>query len=114
MLLDIILFELLLIWSYFFIVMKNSFSNTLNLFLKLFISNISIITFITTIVMGLIKFDLIFVIMSVLIIMILINFIYEYVGKKYAFYSNRYYFVNKIKPLLDCLLITFISLNIYY
>ncbi len=111
---DIIFFELLLFWSYFFIVIKKSFSNTINIIFKLFISNISVITFVATIIMGLIKFDLIFVLMSVLIIMILTNFTYDLIRKKYDLYSNKYYFVNKIKPMLDCLLITFISFNIYY
>ena len=80
---DIIFFELLLFWSYFFIVIKKSFSNTINIIFKLFISNISVITFVATIIMGLIKFDLIFVLMSVLIIMILTNFTYDLIRKKY-------------------------------
>ena len=114
MIAEIFIFELLLIWSYFFIAIKKSFSITTNVIFTIFISNISIITFITTIIMGLVKFDLFFVIVSVSIIMISINYTYDYFERRYEVYSKKYYLINKIKPALDCLLILFISFNIYY
>ena len=114
MIADLFIFELLLIWSYFFIVIKKSFSTTTNVIFKIFISNISIITFVTTIIMGLVKFDLFFVVVSVSIIMISINYTYDYCKRRYEVYSKKYNLINKIKPLLDCLLILFISINIYY
>jgi len=113
MIADVLIFELLIIWSYFFIVVKKSFLTMTNEILTFFISNISIITFVTTIIMGLIKFDLFFVLMSVSIIMISINLFYDYFKRRYNIYSRKYYLVNKIKPVLDCLLILFISFNIY-
>ena len=114
MIMDILLFELLLIWSYFFIVIKKAFSTTTNVIFTIFISNISLITFVTTIIMVLMKCELFFVIMSVSIIMISLNLTYDYFKRRYDVYSKRYNLVNKIKPVLDCLLILFISYNIYY
>jgi len=114
MIVDIILFELFLFWSYLFFLIKNSFSDMNNVIFKIFISNISILTFIITIIMGLMKFDLFFVLLSVSIVMFSINFIYDHVKKKYYFYSKKYYFVDKIKPMLDFIFIAFISFNIYY
>jgi len=52
MIVDIILFELFLFWSYLFFLIKNSFSDMNNVIFKIFISNISILKFIITIIMG--------------------------------------------------------------
>ena len=114
MILDIFIFESLLFWSYFFIVTKKSFSLKLKRFYIVFISNISVLTFISSILMGLIKFELFFVLVSILIVMISINFTYDFFKRKYDVYSRKYNLINKIKPVLDCLLIFFISVNIYY
>ncbi len=114
MILDIFIFESLLFWSYFFISIKETFSPKLNKFYIVFISNISVFTFISSIIMGLIKFDLFFVLVSILIIMVSINFTYDFFKSKYDLYSKKFYLINKIKPVLDYLLIFFISINIYY
>ena len=105
MILDIFIFESLLFWSYFFISIKETFSPKLNKFYIVFISNISVFTFISSIIMGLIKFDLFFVLVSILIIMVSINFTYDFFKSKYDLYSKKFYLINKIKPMLDCLLI---------
>ena len=114
MIIDILIFECFLIWSYFFIIAKKVISFKTNVIFSIFISNISLITFVTTIIMGLTIFDLFFVVMSVSIIMIFINFTYEYLNRRYEVYVKRYNLVSKIKPVLDCLLIVFISFKIYY
>ena len=57
---EILIFELVLIWSYFFVVIKKIFSFSKNILFSIFVSNISLITFIGTIIMGLFKFDIIF------------------------------------------------------
>jgi len=89
MILDIFIFESLLFWSYFFISIKETFSPKLNKFYIVFISNISVFTFISSIIMGLIKFDLFFVLVSILIIMVSINFTYDFFKSKYDLYSKK-------------------------
>ena len=71
---EIIIFELVLIWSYFFVVIKKIFSFNKNILFSIFVSNISLLTFIGTIVMGLFKFDIIFVVFSVSLVMIGMHF----------------------------------------
>ena len=68
---DIILFEIILAWSYFFIVVKKFFTFKKNFLFTIFIGNISLLTFIVTIVMGLINFEFLFVLTSVIIVMLL-------------------------------------------
>ena len=74
---DIVLFEVLLIWSYFFVVLKKIFKFKTNLLFTIFIYNISLITFIFTIIMGLKNFDFLFVLGSAIIVMISINFLFR-------------------------------------
>ena len=58
--LEIIIFEFVLIWSYFFVVIQKIFSFSKNILFSIFVSNISLLTFIGTIILGLFKFDIIF------------------------------------------------------
>ena len=88
---------------------KNSAKNELqfwwipeffNLF-SIFVSNVSLFTFIGTIIMGLIKFDIIFIIMSVSIVMITMHLLYDSVRRRYDILSKKNQNFNKIKPVLD-------------
>ena len=93
---DIILFEILLLWSYFFVVLKKFFKFKANLLFTIFIYNISLITFIFTIIMGLKNFDFLFVLGSAIIAMLSINFlfrniniIYQKISKKSQILKNK-------------------------
>ncbi len=88
MITEIIFFEFLLIWSYFFVVIKKIFSFNKNLLFSIFVSNISLLTFIGTIIMGLFKFDIIFVILSVSFVMIGIHYLYDTIRRRYDILSN--------------------------
>ena len=101
MITEIIFFEFLLIWSYFFVVIKKIFSFNKNLLFSIFVSNISLLTFIGTIVMGLFKFDIIFVILSVSLVMISIHYLYDTIRRRYDILSKKNDNFNKIKPVLD-------------
>ena len=98
---EIIIFELLLIWSYFFVVIKKIFSFSKNLLFSIFVSNISLLTFIGTIVMGLFKFDIIFVVFSVSLVMIGMHLLYDSIKRRYDILSKKNQNFNKIKPVLD-------------
>ena len=80
---EIIIFELVLIWSYFFVVIKKIFSFSKNILFSIFVSNISLLTFIGTIVMGLFKFDIIFVIFSVSLVMVGMHLLYDTIRRRY-------------------------------
>ena len=80
---EILIFELVLIWSYFFVVIKKIFSFSKNILFSIFVSNISLITFIGTIIMGLFKFDIIFVVFSVSIVMIGMHLLYDSIRRRY-------------------------------
>ena len=98
---EIIIFELILVWSYFFVVIKKIFSFSKNILFSIFVSNISLFTFIGTIIMGLFKFDIIFVVMSVSIVMIGIHMLYDSIRRRYDILSKKNHNLNKIKPVLD-------------
>ena len=98
---EIIIFELILVWSYFFVVIKKIFSFSKNILFSIFVSNVSLFTFIGTIIMGLFKFDIIFVVMSVSIVMITLHLLYDSVRRRYDILSKKNQNFNKIKPVLD-------------
>tara|TARA_B100000035_G_C20845375_1_gene484955 strand:- start:417 stop:758 length:342 start_codon:yes stop_codon:yes gene_type:complete len=98
---EIIIFELILVWSYFFVVIKKIFSFSKNILFSIFVSNVSLFTFIGTIIMGLFKFDIIFVVMSVSIVMITMHLLYDSVRRRYDILSKKNQNFNKIKPVLD-------------
>ena len=98
---EIIIFELILVWSYFFVVIKKIFSFSKNILFSIFVSNVSLFTFIGTIIMGLFKFDIIFVVMSVSIVMITMHLLYDSIRRRYDILSKKNQNFNKIKPVLD-------------
>ena len=98
---EIIIFELVLIWSYFFVVIKKIFSFSKNILFSIFVSNISLLTFIGTIVMGLFKFDIIFVVFSVSLVMIGMHLLYDTIKRRYDILSKKNQSFDKIKPVLD-------------
>ena len=101
MITEIIFFELLLTWSYFFVVIKKIFSFNKNLLFSIFVSNISLLTFIGTIIMGLFKFDIIFVVLSVSFVMVGVHYLYDRIRRRYDIISKKNDNFNKIKPVLD-------------
>ena len=109
---EIIIFELLLIWSYFFVVIKKIFSFSKNLLFSIFVSNISLLTFIVTIVMGLFKFDIIFVVFSVSLVMIGMHLLYDTIRRRYDILSKKNQNFDKIKPVLDYSVMAFILFKI--
>ena len=98
---EILIFELVLIWSYFFVVIKKIFSFSKNILFSIFVSNISLLTFIGTIVMGLFKFDVIFVLFSVSLVMIGMHLLYDTIRRRYDILSKKNQNFDKIKPVLD-------------
>ena len=98
---EIIIFELVLIWSYFFVVIKKFFSFSKNILFSIFVSNISLLTFIGTIVMGLFKFDIIFVVFSVSLVMLGMHLLYDTIRRRYDILSKKNQNFDKIKPVLD-------------
>ena len=98
---EIVIFELVLIWSYFFVVIKKIFSFSKNILFSIFVSNISLLTFIGTIVMGLFKFDVIFVLFSVSLVMIGMHLLYDTIRRRYDILSKKNQNFDKIKPVLD-------------
>ncbi len=98
---EIIIFEMVLIWSYFFVVIKKIFSFSKNILFSIFVSNISLLTFIGTIVMGLFKFDIIFVVFSVSLVMVGMHLLYDTIRRRYDILSKKNQNFNKIKPVLD-------------
>ena len=98
---EILIFELILVWSYFFVVIKKIFSFSKNILFSIFVSNISLFTFIGTIIMGLFNFDIIFVVMSVSVVMILTHLLYDSVRRRYDILRKKNQNFNKIKPVLD-------------
>ena len=99
--LEIIIFELVLIWSYFFVVIKKIFSFSKNILFSIFVSNISLLTFIGTIILGLFKFDIIFVVFSVSLVMIGMHLLYDSIKRRYDILSKKNHHLSKIKPVLD-------------
>ena len=51
--------------------------------------------------MGLFKFDIIFVILSVSFVMIGIHYLYDTIRRRYDIFSKKNDNFNKIKPVLD-------------
>ena len=99
--LEIIIFELILIWSYFFVVIQKIFSFSKNILFSIFVSNISLLTFIGTIILGLFKFDIIFVVFSVSLVMIGMHLLYDSIKRRYDILSKKNHHLSKIKPVLD-------------
>ncbi|MDA9752163.1 hypothetical protein N9V07_02355 [Candidatus Pelagibacter sp.] len=99
--LEIIIFEFVLIWSYFFVVIQKIFSFSKNILFSIFVSNISLLTFIGTIILGLFKFDIIFVVFSVSLVMIGMHLLYDSIKRRYDILSKKNHHLSKIKPVLD-------------
>jgi len=99
--LEIIIFEFILIWSYFFVVIQKIFSFSKNILFSIFVSNISLLTFIGTIILGLFKFDIIFVVFSVSLVMIGMHLLYDSIKRRYDILSKKNHHLSKIKPVLD-------------
>ena len=99
--LEIIIFELVLIWSYFFVVIQKIFSFSKNILFSIFVTNISLLTFIGTIILGLFKFDIIFVVFSVSLVMIGMHLLYDSIKRRYDILSKKNHNLSKIKPVLD-------------
>ena len=99
--LEIIIFEFVLIWSYFFVVIQKIFSFSKNILFSIFVSNISLLTFIGTIILGLFKFDIIFVVFSVSLVMIGLHLLYDSIKRRYDILSKKNHHLSKIKPVLD-------------
>ena len=99
--LEIIIFELVLIWSYFFVVIQKIFSFSKNILFSIFVTNISLLTFIGTIILGLFKFDIIFVVFSVSLVMIGMHLLYDSIKRRYDILSKKNHHLSKIKPVLD-------------
>ena len=99
--LEIIIFEFVLIWSYFFVVIQKIFSFSKNILFSIFVSNISLLTFIGTIILGLFKFDIIFVVFSVSLVMIGMHLLYDSIKRRYDILSKKNHNLSKIKPVLD-------------
>ena len=98
---EIFIFEFVLIWSYFFVVIKKIFSFSKNILFSIFVSNISLLTFVGTIIMGLFKFDIIFVVFSVSLVMIGMHLLYDSIKRRYDILSKKNHHLSKIKPVLD-------------
>ena len=98
---EFIIFELVLIWSYFFVVIQKIFSFSKNILFSIFVSNISLLTFVGTIIMGLFKFDIIFVVFSVSLVMIGMHLLYDSIKRRYDILSKKNHHLSKIKPVLD-------------
>ena len=98
---EFIIFELVLIWSYFFVVIQKIFSFSKNILFSIFVSNISLLTFIGTIILGLFKFDIIFVVFSVSLVMIGMHLLYDSIKRRYDILSKKNHHLSKIKPVLD-------------
>ncbi len=99
--LEIIIFEFVLIWSYFFVVIQKIFSFSKNILFSIFVSNVSLLTFIGTIILGLFKFDIIFVVFSVSLVMIGMHLLYDGIKRRYDILSKKNHHLSKIKPVLD-------------
>tara|TARA_B100000161_G_C33297233_1_gene301261 strand:- start:1 stop:342 length:342 start_codon:yes stop_codon:yes gene_type:complete len=99
--LEIIIFEFVLIWSYFFVVIQKIFSFSKNILFSIFVSNISLLTFIGIIILGLFKFDIIFVVFSVSLVMIGMHLLYDSIKRRYDILSKKNHHLSKIKPVLD-------------
>tara|TARA_B100001287_G_scaffold137990_1_gene116199 strand:- start:170 stop:511 length:342 start_codon:yes stop_codon:yes gene_type:complete len=98
---EFIIFELVLIWSYFFVVIQKIFSFSKNILFSIFVSNISLLTFIGIIILGLFKFDIIFVVFSVSLVMIGMHLLYDSIKRRYDILSKKNHHLSKIKPVLD-------------
>ena len=109
---EILIFELVLIWSYFFVVIKKIFSFSKNILFSIFVSNISLLTFIGTIILGLFKFDIIFVVFSVSLVMIGMHLLYDSIKRRYDILSKKNHHLSKIKPVLDYSAMAFILYKI--
>ena len=110
--LEIIIFEFVLIWSYFFVVIQKIFSFSKNILFSIFVSNISLLTFIGTIILGLFKFDIIFVVFSVSLVMIGMHLLYDSIKRRYDILSKKNLHLSKIKPVLDYSVMAFILYKI--
>ena len=106
--LEIIIFEFILIWSYFFVVIQKIFSFSKNILFSIFVSNISLLTFIGTIILGLFKFDIIFVVFSVSLVMIGMHLLYDSIKRRYDILSKKNDQLYKIKPGFDLSLVALI------
>ena len=111
---EIILFEFFLIWSYFFVIVKKFFTYKKNILVTIFVSNISLLTFIITIIMGLINFEFLFVLTSVVIVMFLVNFLYSFIYIQYLKLSKKMSQIDKIKPVVEYSFIAFIIYKIIF
>ena len=111
---DIILFEFILLWSYFFVVLKKFFTFKTNLIFSIFVSNISLLTFIFTIVMGLRNFEFIFVLVSVVLVMMTVQLLFSQIYIQYLKLSKKLKQIEMVKPALEYGLIVFIIYKILF
>ncbi len=111
---DIIIFELLLLWSYFFVVLKKFFKFKTNIIFTIFIYNISLITFIFTIIMGLKNFDFLFVLSSTVIAMLGINFLFRSINLLYLKISKKISNIEQIKPFFEYGILIFLIYKIIF
>ena len=111
---DIFLFEFILLWSYFFIVLKKFFTFKSNLLFTIFVSNISLFTFIFTIIMGLMNFDFLIVLVSVIIVMVSVNFLFRFIYIQYLKLSKKVSELEKIKPVIEYGIIIFVIYKIIF
>ena len=111
---DIFLFEFILLWSYFFIVLKKFFTFKSNLLFTIFVSNISLFTFIFTIIMGLMNFDFLIVLVSVIIVMLSVNFLFGFIYIQYLKLSKKVSELDKIKPVIEYGIIIFVIYKIIF
>ena len=111
--LEIIIFEFVLIWSYFFVVIQKIFSFSKNILFSIFVSNISLLTFIGIIILGLFKFDIIFVVFSVSLVMIGMHLLYDSIKRRYDILSKKNHHLSKIKPVLDYSVMALILYKIF-
>ena len=111
---DIFLFEFILLWSYFFVVLKKFFTFKSSLIFAIFVSNISLLTFICAIIMGLMNFDFLFVLTSVITVMISINFLFRFIYIQYLKLSKKVSQLEKIKPVIEYGIIIFVIYKIIF
>ena len=111
---DIFLFEFILLWSYFFIVLKKFFTFKSNLLFTIFVSNISLFTFIITIIMGLMNFEFLIVLASMVIVMISVNFLFRFIYIQYLKLSKKVSQLERIKPVIEYGIIIFVIYKIIF
>ncbi len=107
-------FLLTLIWSYFFIKTQSLFKKGSGLLIKLFVSNISWLTFIAACFYGFKNFELYYVIIGIVFAIVIVKLTF---GRLSLFINSK--FENKenlvrIKTAIEYLIIIFIGYFIFF